>query len=136
MKAASDDARILKKVAANHRQPLTSKPCSPDWTRDVLLLIFAFTLFVFCSSLYRFCLSAFLFCFPLSVPPPLSLYIPRPHFFYPPTFQATTPLLNFFITLPALPFRHSISAPLPGHHRSPPLPLTITWTSRPLLFRF
>lgn len=72
MKAASDDARLLKKVAANHRQPLTSKPRSPDWTRDAWLLIFAFTLFVICSSLYRFCLSAFLFCFPLSVPPPLS----------------------------------------------------------------
>lgn len=27
MKAASDDARLLKKVAANHRQPLTSELC-------------------------------------------------------------------------------------------------------------
>ena len=109
MKAASDDARLLKKVAANHRQPLTSKPCSPDWTRDVLLLIFAFSLFVFCSSLYRFCLSAFLSCFPLSVPPPLFPATPPSRFFYPSILQVTIPLLNFFIPLPALTFPHFIS---------------------------
>lgn len=54
MKAASDGARLLKKVAAGHRQPLTSKPCSPDWTRDVWLLIFASMLLLF--ALPRFAL--------------------------------------------------------------------------------
>lgn len=118
MKAASDGARLLKKVAANHRQPLTSKPAFPDWTRDAWLLIFAFTLFVFCSSLYRFCLSAFLSCFPLSVPPPLFLATPPSRFFYPSIFQATTPLLNFFISPPpALLLSAFHLSPLPGHHR-------------------
>lgn len=54
MKAASDGARLLKKVAASHRQPLTSKPAFPDWTRDVWLLIFAFVLLLF--ALPRFAL--------------------------------------------------------------------------------
>ena len=91
MKAASDDARLLKKVAANHRQPLTSKPAFPDWTQDAWLLIFAFTLFVFCSSLYRFCISAFIFCFPLSVPPPLSPPLPTLAFYIRPSSKPPLP---------------------------------------------
>lgn len=50
MKAANDGAKLLKKVAASHRQPLTSEPCSSDWTRDVWLLIFASMLLLFALS--------------------------------------------------------------------------------------
>ncbi len=49
MKAASDDGRLLKKVAPGHRQPLTSKPAFPDWTRTPC----------FWFSLHRFSLLTF-----------------------------------------------------------------------------
>lgn len=136
MKAASDGARLLKKVAANHRQPLTSKPAIPDWTRDVWLLIFASPLFAFDFRSTAFRFYAFRSCSSLLGPTSYILPKPRSRFFHPPTFQATTSLLNFFITLPALLFPIFHSHPPPGHHHAPTLPPIITWTSCPPLFRF
>lgn len=111
MKAASDDGRLLKKVAPSHRQPLTSKPAFPDWTRDAWLLIFAFTLFVFCSLLFALPLLPLRFSLLLPAIRPTASFLPTPpsRFLYPPIFHVTTPLLNFFISLPALPFSHYIS---------------------------
>lgn len=136
MEAVEIDGRLLKKVAPSQAQPITSKPCSPDWTRDVWLLIFASPLFAFDFRSTAFRFYAFRSCSSLLGPTSYILPKPRSRFFHPPTFQATTPLLNFFISLPALPFPHSISAPSPGHHHSPTLPPIITWNSHPPLFRF
>lgn len=125
MKAASDDARLLKKVAANHRQPLTSKPRSPDWTRDVWLLIFAFTLFSFALRSTAFAFPLFSFAsrypshrlFPSHVPFSLFLFV-------------NLPSHHSLIKLFHRPPRSSLSAlhlfPSPGHRLTSPLPPTIT----------
>lgn len=114
MKAASDDGRLLKKVAPRHRQPLTSKPRSPDWTRDVWLLIFAFSLFVFCSSLYRFLPLRFsLLLSAIHPTAPLPLHSPPSLFL-----SVNLPSHHSLIKLFHPPSRSSLSdIPLTPHHQ-------------------
>lgn len=120
MKAASDDGRLLKKVAPSHRQPLTSKPCSPDWTRDVWLLIFAFVLLLF--ALPRFALPT---CPPpnpapayQTCPVPLS-HRPRPSStqFLSPSYRQ--PLPHFSFATHHVHPGQSHSSNLASVHRSP-----------------